>query len=65
MHEVWRDLVLRQLRVKWLSTMCQEVDMRLARVMPVKHNMAELMLALNESETNTEAISLHMHQGHT
>ena len=37
--------------------------MRQATVVTGKHGMLSLMLALNEAETRTEAIPVHMNQG--
>ena len=48
MHEVWRDLVLRQIRVEQLSSLRQEVAIRREIAMPGKHGIAALMLALKE-----------------
>ena len=55
---------MRQIRVKQLSSMWQEVAMRRARVVPGKHGIAALMLALKEAETKAEYIPVNMHQGH-
>ena len=38
--------------------------MRWARVVPGKHGMSALMLALKEAEIKAESILLYMHQGH-
>ena len=64
MHEVWRALGLSQLRVEHLSSLIQEVAMRREIVVPVKHGMSALMLALKEAEIKVEAIPVHMHHGH-
>ena len=48
MHRVWRALVISNSRVKQLSIMKYEVDMRQARVVPVKQGMAALILPLKE-----------------
>ena len=45
--------------------MRHEADMRWEIVVPVKHGMEALMLALNEAEINTETITVHIHQGRT
>ena len=37
--------------------------MRRARVMPGKHGMAALIMAIKEGEINAEDIPAHMHQG--
>ena len=37
--------------------------MRRARVVPVKHGMSSLILALNEAEVKEEAIPVQIHQG--
>ena len=34
-------------------------------MVPVKHGMSDLMLAIKEAEIKAEAIPLHMHQRHT
>ena len=39
--------------------------MRRARVVPGKHGISALVLALKKAETNAEAITVHMHTGHT
>ena len=36
-----------------------------ARVFPGKYCMTALMFALKEAEINSEAVPVHMHQGHT
>ena len=64
-HEVWRTLVLRHIRVEQLSSLRQELAMILEIVVPVKHGMSALMLALMKAETKAEAIPVHMQQGHT
>ena len=46
MHEVWRDLGISQHIVEQLSSMRHEVAMRRAIVVPGKHGMSDLMLAL-------------------
>ena len=38
--------------------------MRHARVVPIKHGMALLMLALKEAEIKAEHIQVNIHQGH-
>ena len=48
-----------------LSILIHEVAMVWARVVPGKHYMATLMLALKESEIKAESISVHMHQEKT
>ena len=65
MHEVWRDLGLRHLRVEHISSFRQEVYMRWAIVVPGKYGMAPLMLALREAEIKAETIPVHMHHGNT
>ena len=65
MHKVWRALGLMQQRVDQLSIMRHESDMRRAIVVTGKYGMASLMLALKEAEIKSEAIPVHMHQGHT
>ena len=50
MHELWRDLGLIHIRVEHIYNLRQEVSMRRARVVPVKHGMSALMLALTEAE---------------
>ena len=54
-----------QLRLDELSILRQEVDTRQARLVPLKHGISALMLALKEAEIKAEAITVHMHQGHT
>ena len=49
MHELWRTLGIRQHRVEHLSILRHEADMRQARLVPVKYDMADLMLALKEA----------------
>ena len=39
--------------------------MRRAKVMPVKHVMSALILALEEAEITSEAISVHIHHTQT
>ena len=39
--------------------------MRRERVVPGKHGMEALMLAIKEAEINAEAVPVHMHQGNT
>ena len=39
--------------------------MRRGKLVPEKHGMAALILALKDAEINSEAIPLHMNQGHT
>ena len=56
MHKVWRALGLRQNIVEQLSILRQKVDMRQARVVPVKHGMEALMLKLKEAKIKVEAI---------
>ena len=65
MHDVWRDLGLMQHRVENMSSMWQEIAMIRARLVPGKHGMVALMIALKEAEIKTEAISVHMHQRQT
>ena len=65
MHEVWRALVFSQIRVEQLSSLRQEVAMRQAIVVPGKHGIEDLMLALKEAEIKVEDIPVHMHQGDT
>ena len=48
-----------------LSSLWQEVDMIQARVVPVKHDISSLMIALKEAEIKAEAIPVQMHKGHT
>ena len=65
MHRVWRDLVLSQIIVEHISSLQQEVAMIRAIVVPGKHGMSALMLALKEAKIKAEAIPVQMHQGHT
>ena len=55
---------MRQLRVEQLSILIHEVYTRRARVVPRKHGMADLILALKEADIKSEAIPVHMHQVH-
>ena len=64
MHKIFKALGLRQLIVEHLSILQQEVAMRQARLVPGKHDMAALLLALKEAEIKAKAIPVHMHQGH-
>ena len=64
MIEVWRALGLIQNRLEQLSSLRHELATRWEILMPGKYGMASLMLALNEAETRTEAIPVHMNQGH-
>ena len=65
MHEVRKDLVMRQNRVKHLSNLLQEVHMRHAKVVPGKHVMLALVLALKKVEIKAEDIPVHMHHKQT
>ena len=65
LHEVWMVLGFRRIRVEQVSSLQQEVAMRQERVVPGKHGMSDLMIALKEAEIKAEAIPVHMHQGHT
>ena len=65
MHKVLRALGLRQLRVEHIASLRQEVAIRRAIVVPGKHGMSALMIALKEVEVKAEDIPVHMHQGHT
>ena len=48
-----------------LSSLQNEAAMIRAIVVPVKHGIPALMLALKESETKSEAIPVHMQPGQT
>ena len=48
-----------------LSSMQKDVAIRRTIVVPGKHGMAALILALKEAEINSEAIPVHIHLGHT
>ena len=61
MHEVWRALGLRQLRLEQLSSLWKEVAMIRARVMLRKHVISAFMLALKEAEIKAEDIPVQMH----
>ena len=65
MHKVWRALGIIQQIVEQLSIMRHGVAMRRARVVPVKHGMAALVLALKEVEIKAEARPVHMQKRHT
>ena len=62
MHEVWRGIVIRNHRVECLSIIRKEVAMIRERVVPGKHDMVDLMLALKEAKINAEDIPVHMHK---
>ena len=64
MHRVWRALGSRQIRVEQISILRQEVAILWERVVPGKHGMVSLMLALKEAEIKVESIPVHMNQGH-
>ena len=64
MHKVWRDIGLRQNSLEQPSILWQEVAMIRVRVVPGKHGMSALMLALKEAEIIAEAISVNMHHEH-
>ena len=49
MHYLWRELVIRQHRVEQISILNNEVDMRRAIVVPVKHVLMDIMLELKEA----------------
>ena len=49
MHEVWRDLGLRKIRVEQLYIRCQELDIIWERVVHGKYGMSDLLPALKES----------------
>ena len=65
MHGVWRYLGLRQHSVDQLSSLLQYVAMRRERMVPRKHGMVVLMIALKEAEMKAEDISVHMHNEKT
>ena len=48
-----------------ISSLRQEIAVRRSIVVPVKHDISALMLALKEAEIKSEAIPVHMHQEHT
>ena len=48
-----------------ISSLRQEVAMIRSRVVPGKHGMASLMIALKEAEIKADNIPVHMHQGYT
>ena len=50
-----------QNRVEEMSILWQEAATRWSGVVPGKHGMAALMLALKEEETKAEAIPVHIH----
>ena len=49
MHKLWRALGLSQLRVEQLSSLWKELAMRREIVVPGKHGILALMLALKEA----------------
>ena len=53
---------MRNIIVKQLLSRRQEVAMRRARLVPGKHGISALMLALKEAEKKAEYIPVHMHQ---
>ena len=65
MHEVWRALVLRQIRLEHLSSMRKEAAITRERSVPGKHGISALILALKEAKIKAEAIPVQMHQGNT
>ena len=56
---------MRHFRVENLSRLRQDVAMIQARVVPGKHGMSSLMLALKEAEIKSESIPVHMHHKQT
>ena len=48
-----------------MSNLWQDLAMRRARVVPIKNDMAALMISLKEAQIKAEAIPVQMHQGHT
>ena len=56
MQKLWKALGLRRIRVEQISGLRKEVAMRQARVVPGKHDMSSLMLALKEAEIKVEVI---------
>ena len=64
MHEVWKALLLRHIRVEQLSSLRQDVGMIRAIVVPGKHVMASLMLALKEAEVKALTIPVHINHFH-
>ena len=65
MQKVWRYIGLRQHIVEQLSILRQEVVMIRVRLVPVKHGMSDVMLALKEAEIKAEAIPVRMHNKNT
>ena len=65
MHKVCRNLGLRQNIVEQISSLWQEVAMIRARVVPGKHGMPALILALKELEIKVEDIPVHLHHKQT
>ena len=65
MHKVWKDIGLRHHRVEQMSIMIHEEDLIQEIAVPGKHGMEDLMQVLKESEKNSEAIPVNMHQGNT
>ena len=61
MHKVWRYLGLRNHRLGKLQILRHEAAMIRAIVVPVKHGMEALMIALKEAEINAEATPVNMH----
>ena len=65
MQKVWKDLGLMHNSVEYMPRLQQEVYLRRESVVPGKHGMRFLMLALKEAEIKAESIPVHMHQGQT
>ena len=65
MHELWRALGFKPLRVEQLQILWKYAGMRRSRVVTGKHGMQALMLALKEMRIKTETIQVHMHHKQT
>ena len=65
MHEVWREIVIRQNMVERALRLHQEVFMKRTIVFPVKQGMAALICVLNDVGVKVAAISEHITQHQT
>ena len=65
MHKVYRALGIRHHRLEQISSLQHEVAMRRERLVPGKHDMSALVIALKEAEINSKAIPVHIYQCQT
>ena len=54
-------LVISQHRVEYILILIHKAAMRWTRLVPVKHGMASLMIALKEAKIKAEAIPVYMY----